>query len=963
MTSGLAPNPTAPDTTPDARPSARLPFDRFVWAAGIECSTLPHLGIDQFAWTQHDRQWRDDFSLIRDGLGVSHLRYAIPWHLCEPQRGVYDWSVADERIDHAESIGLDLMLDVMHFGTPLWLKQAVGDPEFPEALEAFAHAIVSRYAGRIKTWCAFNEPQVSALFSGDLGFWPPHGRKWRGYMPVLSRIVQATGRAMRAIRAADPQATVLVCDAAENYKTRDDSLAAEVRLRNLRRFVVMDLLTGRVDANHPLHGWLTGYGLSELDLEYFRTHPQTPDVLGLDYYPHCDWQLERHSGGVRQKRADSPAGLYAVADAHWQRYGVPLMVTETSIEGKPINREIWLDQTIDDCARLRADGVPMLGVVWWPVIDHLDWDGAMTHRVGKLHEVGLFHLRRQPDGTLKRVKTPLADQYRDAAAQGDERVGPVAEIARPTATAEDEGPPLLGTLDVNPRRGKRSAAPGPVEDRAAPGPGAALRLPRRGADGSDGHANGSNGSNGSGADGQDGQPAPGLGAAPEMHDGGAMLSGAIGTDGASVDGLGVEPQAVPSPANLVAERNARSGRRDTGRHGIVVFSHLRWGFVWQRPQQFLSRFAKKHPILFVEEPFFDVKEGGAARLEIHAVMPNVTVACPHCPASWATDPSLPDKLRAWANEAIEAVNDSGDFDAPLLWYYSPMDSAWSLGHFPNRGVVYDCMDELSQFTGAPKALVQNERRLMDHADVVFTGGYNLWTKKREQHGNVHFFGCGVEYSHFAQAQDADTVVPPDVDFMPRPILGWFGVVDERVDYAMVGEMARMRPDWSFAMVGPVVKVDPNLLPHSPNLFWLGGRDYGVLPNYCRAFDVNMMCFALNAATEYINPTKALEYLATGKPVVSTPVKDVVRQYSDLVEIADTPEAFVAAAERALQSPDRDRIAAGVEKARASSWESTVATMQGLIRDAIAADDRPSARDVEPIDAADLEYLYAPTQGS
>ena len=963
MTPGTDAPALAAADAPAVADSPRLPYDSFVWAAGIECSTLPHLGIDQFAWTQHDRQWRDDFRLVRETLGVTHLRYAVPWHLCEPTRGTFDWAMADERIDFAESIGLELMLDVMHFGTPLWLPQAVGDPEFPEALEAFAHAIVGRYAGRVKTWCAFNEPQVSALFAGDLGFWPPHSRKWRGYMPVLSRIVQAAGRSIRAVRSADPAATVLLCDAAEHYKTRDDSLAAEVRLRNLRRFVVMDLLTGRVDADHPLHGWLTGYGLSELDLHYFRTHPQAPDVLGLDYYPHCDWQLERHSAGVRQKRADSPAGLYAIADGFWQRYGLPLMVTETSIEGKPINREIWLDQIVDDCARLRADGVPMLGVVWWPVIDHLDWDGAMTHRVGKLHEVGLFHLKRQPDGTLKRVKTPLADQYRDAAARGDGRVGPVAAVAHPTPTADDQNPPLLGSLSLDPRRGKRSAAPDGTDNRAAPESGAALRLPRREGDGN-GDGNGYGVGDGNGSD-LLAQPAPGAGAAPDMHDGAAMLTdvlgGAVNGDGASVDG--VEPQALPSPANLVAERNARSNRRDTGRYGIVVFSHLRWGFVWQRPQQFLSRFAKKHPILFVEEPFFDAAEGGGARLEMHSVMPNVTVACPHCPPSWSADPDMPDKLRAWTGEAIDAMNDSGDFDAPLLWYYSPMDAAWSLGHFANRGVVYDCMDELSQFTGAPKALVNNEARLMEHADVVFTGGYNLWTKKREQHGNVHFFGCGVEYAHFGQAQDDDTAVPPDVDFMPRPILGWFGVVDERVDYRMVGEMARARPDWSFAMVGPVVKVDPNLLPHAPNLFWLGGRDYGVLPNYCRAFDVNMMCFALNAATEYINPTKALEYLATGKPIVSTPVKDVVRQYSDLVDIADSPEAFVAAAENALRNPDRERIARGVDLAKASSWESTVATMQGLIRDAITPDDRPSARDVEPLGGVEMEYQYAATQGS
>src|SRR3954468_19365870 len=261
------------------------------------------------------------------------------------------------------------------------------------------------------------------------------------------------------------------------------------------------------------------------------------------------------------------------------------------------------------------------------------------------------------------------------------------------------------------------------------------------------------------------------------------------------------------------------------------------------------------------------------------------------------------------------------------------------------------MDELSQFTGAPKALVTNEARLMQYADVVFTGGFELGEKKAKQHDNVHAFGCGVDYEHFAKAADANTAIPPDIDFMKRPILGWFGVVDERVDYAMVGEMARMRPDWSFAMVGPVVKVDPNLLPHFPNLFWLGGRDYQVLPNYCKAFDINMMCFAINAATEYINPTKALEYFATGRPVISTPVKDVVRQYSDLVDIVKTPEEFVAAAERLLKNPPLERIERGIAKAEQSSWEAPVANMQRLIKEAIARPGRRSAKKIEPLTEA------------
>src|SRR5215210_1337384 len=254
---------------------------------------------------------------------------------------------------------------------------------------------------------------------------------------------------------------------------------------------------------------------------------------------------------------------------------------------------------------------------------------------------------------------------------------------------------------------------------------------------------------------------------------------------------------------------------------------------------------------------------------------------------------------------------------------------------------------------------------MEHADVVFPGGYNLGDKKRKQHDNVHTFGCGVEFNHFNKASDPNTLIPPDIDFMTRPILGWMGVVDERVDYAMVGEMARMRPDWSFAMVGPVVKVDPNLLPHSPNLFWLGGRDYQQLPHYVRAFDVNMMCFAINAATEFINPTKGLEYMATGKPIVSTPVRDVVKQWSDIVHLAKGADDFVMAAQRALQGEGdtAERVRRGLELARKCSWEGTVQTMQNLITEAITKKDRRSGRKVEPLTESQLEYQYMATQGS
>ena len=863
-----------------------LPVKEFIFGAGMECSFLPHMKVDQFEWTQHDKFWKEDLRRAREEAGITHLRYAFPWHVLEPSRGEYQWAYADERMAEFAKLGINVLMDVMHFGTPTWLSQAVGDPEFPEALERFTEAFVTRYRQQVKIWCPFNEPLVSALFSGDLGFWPPYQRKWRGYMPVLTRVVQAVSRGIRAIRRVMPEATVLLCDAAENYKTRDDSLQGECRRRNLRRFIVMDLLMGRVDRDHPLHSWVTNYGMSELDLQWFRSNPQAPDIFGLDYYPHSDWQLEKHGHTVKQRRADVPLGLYGISNAYYDRYGIPLMLTETSIEGKPINREIWLDRTLDDIKQLREEGVPMLGAIWWPLLDQLDWDGAMTHRIGKIHEVGLFNLHRQADGTLKRSSTPLIKMFKQAVAEGEERIGRLEKVLRSGGMESQEA---LATI--------------------------------------------------------------------ENWDEEAEVDLARGATATKVKTSAVAKQTPPARETLEAKA--------TDRYGVVVFSHLRWGFVWQRPQQFLSRFAKKHNVLFIEEPFFDRHEGAEPELQFHRVMPNVTVACPHLAPSWNTNPGLPELLRKFAHQAIEQMNETGDFDKPLLWYYSPMDSSWSLGHFENRGIVYDSMDELSQFTGAPPSLIANEKRLMDHSDVVFTGGYELYLKKKQQHPNVHFFGCGVEFTHFNQAADPSTSIPPDIDFMNRPILGWFGVVDERVDYAMVGEMARMRPDWSFAMVGPVVKVDPNLLPHSPNLYWLGGRDYSVLPNYCRAFDINMMCFAINAATQYINPTKALEYLATGKPVISTPVKDVVTQYSDTVEIVKTAEEFVEAAGRLLHNPPKDRIERGLAKAQQSSWESTVKTMQDIIKTAISKGDRLSAKKVEPLPKFDNEkaYHYTPTQGS
>ncbi len=387
-------------------------------------------------------------------------------------------------------------------------------------------------------------------------------------------------------------------------------------------------------------------------------------------------------------------------------------------------------------------------------------------------------------------------------------------------------------------------------------------------------------------------------------------------------------------SKILTEEGVRNSPTEQGTDepfGILAFSHLRWDFVWQRPQQFLSRFAVESPVLFVEEPKFDLNDGEQPQLEIRDAGDNVTVAIPHL-ATGTKD--VEGAMQQITGQAIDRVNDGGHFDEPLHWYYSPMMVEWSLGRFPARGIVYDCMDELSQFRFAPAELIENERRLIEAADIVFTGGYKLYEKKSQQHDNAHCFGCGVEYEHFAQAQDSSGPIPEDMKSIKRPIIGWFGVIDERVDYDLIREAAKLRPEYAFVLVGPVVKVDPESLPKADNIHWMGGRDYKDLPNYCRAFDICMMCFAINEATEFINPTKALEYLATGKPVISTPVQDVLKQYSDLVDIVRTPGEFVEAIDRLIKDPKPERIAKGIEKARASSWEGTVSQMRRLIEEAI-----------------------------
>jgi glycosyltransferase involved in cell wall biosynthesis len=371
-------------------------------------------------------------------------------------------------------------------------------------------------------------------------------------------------------------------------------------------------------------------------------------------------------------------------------------------------------------------------------------------------------------------------------------------------------------------------------------------------------------------------------------------------------------------------------------YSIIVHSHLRWDWVWQRPQQFLSRLSRKHRILFIEAPY-PSEQTAAAEVTLRDVSdyPNVIVLQIRVPAARWSDVAWVDKERRRLVQSFLAGPLGRNFDSPVQWFYDPMAVTAFAGHLNERAIVYDCMDELSLFRGSPPEMVRRDRELLAVADVVFAGGPKICRAKRRLNANCFSFGCGVDAKHFARARDPGLPLPADVVNLPHPIYGYIGVVDERIDYDLLAALADAG-NGSVVMVGPATKVDPATLPRRANLHWLGGRDYSDLPAYAKSFQVCLMPFALNKATEFINPTKALEYMGTGKPIISTMVEDVVMQFSDVVAIADSHEDFIGKAAHYAVWPDQTRISRGFELVKRNSWESIVGQLEKHVADTLAS---------------------------
>lgn len=374
------------------------------------------------------------------------------------------------------------------------------------------------------------------------------------------------------------------------------------------------------------------------------------------------------------------------------------------------------------------------------------------------------------------------------------------------------------------------------------------------------------------------------------------------------------------------ESKAQPLAPDSDKPTLLCFSHLRWDFVFQRPQQLMSRFANEMTVTFWEEPV-EIGEREPALLRVRAAedYPNVRIVVPHLPSGLSEE-----KRDAALKRLLDAY--SAGLSRPIVaWYYTPMMLPFSRD-LDASVVVFDAMDELSKFRFAPQNLLDLEQELIDRADLVFTGGSSLYEAKKDRHDSVHLFPSSVDRAHFAKAR-AMQFDPADQEELRRPRLGFYGVIDERFDIELLDRIAEARPDWSFVMVGPVVKIDPVDLPKRPNIHYLGGKKYEQLPAYLSGWDVALMPFAMNESTQFISPTKTPEYLAGGKPVVSTPIRDVVRHYGQLdgVGIASTPEEFVATCERMLKLGRHGGWLAEADLLlSATSWSTTQARMSALI---------------------------------
>jgi len=423
---------------PRSRLGALCERDAFCWATGIENTIIvdPWRGgrtLDEYELTEHYARREADLRLVAE-LGVGAVRYGVPWHRANPAPGRFDFADADAGFGQLLGAGVDPIVDLVHYGTPPWLEGSFLNPSYPQRVAEYATALAERFRGRLRWYTPLNEPRITAWYCGRLGWWPPYGRGWRGFVQVMLAVCRGIQATCEALHRVDPEIVLAHVDATDLYEAGDAASEAEAALRQQLVFLALDLVAGRVDEAHPLRGWLRDQGAGDESLDAFRERPAPLDVVGINLYPmFTRKRVTRPSGRVRIRMVYAePALLDRLATLYHERYRRPLFVTETASLGA--RRRAWLEGSVESVRRLRGRGVPVVGYTWWPLFPLVAWAYRQGRRGVKsyLLPMGLYDF----DARLGRVPTPLVDAYRALAAGGSRAVGPLESGALAQRAAE-----------------------------------------------------------------------------------------------------------------------------------------------------------------------------------------------------------------------------------------------------------------------------------------------------------------------------------------------------------------------------------------------------------------------------------------------------------------------------------------------------------------------------------------------
>lgn len=417
------------------RPLGRRPTD-FLWATGIEDTFVPqtrpgHRALDEYELTGHYEHWREDLALVRD-IGAQAVRWGVPWYRVEPIRGTFDWRWTDEVLPHlVQELGVTPIVDLMHYGCPFWLRREFASDEYPQAVAEYAAAFAERYRGLVRWYTPLNEPIVTALMCGKRGLWPPYMRGDSGYVRVLLQTVRGIAQTVQALRAIDPEAIIVHVEATGLSRAERHDLAAVAQEEQLRTFLPTDLVTGRVQPDHPLFPWLIRSGATPDELADLAGQPPAIDYLGLNFYPQWSTQqlyIDRRGRLAYRPVEQEGSGFAHLITDYWARYGIPVLVTETSARGEESVRARWLEASVTAIRELRGRGVPVLGYTWFPLFTMIDW----RYRFGRgplqeyFLDLGLF--TRRPEGAGWRWgATPLVEQFRSYVADPESSIGPLID--------------------------------------------------------------------------------------------------------------------------------------------------------------------------------------------------------------------------------------------------------------------------------------------------------------------------------------------------------------------------------------------------------------------------------------------------------------------------------------------------------------------------------------------------------